>query len=190
MFELQRLKNWLKSSVNDDKNELIAYQSFTDILNSIDSKFEEYLEECGYNDQKLYITINNEKCPLDYLKILRDSVNHDKSLSIGEKAKQAAKLTTLYYEELKELKNKIIDLAVNTTDNVYLYQLNSSIKILNQLLKKYAYLKAIEEANIKVIDNIDSRASEKIKSLSDNIAIRSAEVNTRLSLENTSKRKF
>ena len=176
MFRLNKLKNWAHSSINDDKKELNAYQKFQDQFSLIDSKLEEYIAEFASEDTRLLIEYNGEKMPINLLK--------SKSLPIEERAYQSAELTRIYYEKLKQLKNRIIALAVTETDNVYLTYIHSCIQIINNLLREYAHLLAIQRTGISKIDNFgNSNAGEKIKVLKDNIEIRTAEINTRLAID-------
>lgn len=185
MFKLQRLKNWTHSSVTDDKSELDAYQIFQDQFSSLNSKIEEYISELGYEDERLLIDYNGEKIPLETLKTLGKSILKDNSLNIQQRVLKSEELNRMYYEKLKELKDKITALAINETDNVYLAYINSCIHIINALLKRYAHLLAIQKSTISSIDNSDNlNAGEKIRVLKDNIDIRTSEINTRLSLEN------
>lgn len=184
MFRLNKLKNWAHSSINDDKKELNAYQKFQDQFSLIDSKLEEYIAEFASEDTRLLIEYNGEKMPINLLKIIRESLLKSKSLPIEERAYQSAELTRIYYEKLKQLKNRIIALAVTETDNVYLTYIHSCIQIINNLLREYAHLLAIQRTGISKIDNFgNSNAGEKIKVLKDNIEIRTAEINTRLAID-------
>ena len=181
MFKLQRLKNWAHSSIADDKSELNAYQNFQDHFSLIDSKLEEYIAEFASEDTRLLIEYNGEKMPINLLKIISESLLKSKNLSIEERAYQSAKLTRIYYEKLKQLKNRIIALAVTETDNVYLAYINSYIAIINTLLKQYAHLLAIQRSSIYSIDNQgELNAGEKLKALKDSIDIRTAEIQCRL----------
>ena len=189
MFRLQRLKNWAHSSVASDKQELNAYQSFQDQFSLIDSKIEEYLSELGMDDSRLFVNYNGKAIPVNFLKVMSESLLKDKNLSLQEKAIQSEKLNRLYYEKLRQLKEKIISLAVNEKDNVYLTYINSCINIINGLLKEYAHLLAIQRSGIYSINNNgNNNAGEKIKVLKDNIEIRSAEINSRLTMENLGRK--
>ena len=189
MFKLQKLKNWTHSSVNDDRNELNIYQSFQDQFSSINSKIEEYIEEVGREDSRLLIDYNGQKMTLEMLKILSESVMRNKDLSVQERAFQSAELSRAYHENLKLLKEKIISLAVIAKDNVYLAYINSYIQIINAMLKEYAYLLAVQRSGVRSIDNTgELNAGQKIGKLKDNIDIRTAEINSRLSLENCKRR--
>ncbi len=184
MFRLQKLKNWTHSSVTDDKKELNVYQSFQDQISLINSKTEEYITELGSEDKRLLIEFNGDKIPISLLKIMSESLLKNKSLSIEERATQSAELNRLYYQKLKLLKDKIIELAVNETDNVYLTYIHSCIKIINKLLKEYSYLLAIQRAAITSIDNDGNlNAGEKLRVLKDNIDVRTAEINARLTID-------
>ena len=189
MFRLQRLKNWAHSSIASDKQELNAYQSFLDQFSLIDSKIEEYLSELGMDDRRLFVDYNGKEIPINFLKIMSESTLKDKNLSSVERACQSAELIRIYYEKLKQLKNKIISIAVNETDNIYLIYINSCINIINSLLKEYAHLLAVQRSGIYSINNIGNHnAGEKIKNLKDNIEIRTAEINSRLTMENLRKK--
>ena len=184
MFRLNKLKNWAHSSINDDKKELNAYQKFQDQFSLIDSKLEEYIAEFASEDTRLLIEYNGEKMPINLLKIISESLLKSKSLPIEERAYQSAELTRIYYEKLKQLKNRIIALAVTETDNVYLTYIHSCIQIINNLLREYAHLLAIQRTGISKIDNFgNSNAGEKIKVLKDNIEIRTAEINTLIAID-------
>ena len=185
MFNLQRLKNWTHSSVVDDKKELNAYQSFQDQFTLIDSKIEEYINELGSADERLFVDYNRKKVSVNLLKLMSESLLRNKDLPTEEKAYQSAELQRLYYEYLKQLKEKIIAIAVSQTDNVYLAYIHSCIEIINTLLREYSHLLAIQKSGISKVDNNGNlNAGEKIKTLKDNIEIRTAQINTRLALEN------
>lgn len=184
MFKLHKLKNWAHSSISDDKKELNAYQSFQDQFSLIDSKIEEYINELAGEDARLLIEYNGEKMPVNLLKIMSESLLKSRNLSTEERAYQSAELTRIYYEKLKQLKNKIIALAVTETDNVYLAYIHSCITIINSLLKEYSHLLAVQKSSIYTINNSGNlNAGEKIKVLKDNIEIRTAEINTRLATD-------
>ncbi len=184
MFNLQRLKNWAHSSIEFDKSELNTYQNFQDQISLIDGKIEEYITELGREDKRLLVEYNDEKIPIDLLKLLSETILKNKELSIQQRAHESAKLNRIYLEQLKQLKNKIIALAVSKTDNVYLTYIHSCIQIINVLLREYAHLLAIQRAGISKIDNSGNlNAGEKIKILKDNIKIRSAEINLRLATD-------
>lgn len=183
MFNLQRLKNWTKSSVNDDKRELEVYQLFQDQFNSIKYKIEEYIKECGYEDKRLFIEYNNELIPLSLLNALKESSLKNRSLSLQERAKLAAELTNFYNQKLKEIEAKIIELSLTERDNVYLITISSYIQIINNLLRKYIGLLAIQKSGV-----INIKSNNEIQKLKDSIEIRIAEIKTRLSLEEISRR--
>ena len=184
MFRLQKLKNWTHSSVTDDKKELNVYQSFQDQFSLTNSKIEEYIAELGSEDQRLLIDYNGEKMPISLLKTISESLLRSRNLSAEERAHQSAELARISHEKLKELKNKIVSIAVTETDNVYLAYIHSCIKIINSLLKEYSYLLAIQKSSIYAIDNSSSlNAGEKMKVLKDYIDIRTTEINTRLTID-------
>lgn len=184
MFKLQKLKNWTHSSINDDKKELSTYQSIQDQMSSIDSKINEYIEELGREDSRLLIEYNGENIPINILKLMSEALLRNKELSVEEKAYQSAELNLLYYKKLKELKKKIISIAITETDNVYLACINSCIKIINALLKDYSHLLAIQRSEIYSLDNSGNlNAGEKMKILKDNIEVRTAEINSRLTID-------
>ena len=184
MFNLQRLKNWAHSSIEFDKSELNTYQNFQDQMSLINGKIEEYITELGSEDKRLLVEYNDEKIPIDLLKLLSETILKNKELSVQQRAHESAELTRIYYEKLKQLKNKIVALAVTETDNVYLAYIHSCIQIINNLLREYAHLLAIQRAGIYKIDNSGNlNAGEKIKVLKDNIEIRTAEINTRLATD-------
>ena len=181
MFNLQRLKNWAHSSIEFDKSELNTYQNFQDQISLIDGKIEEYITELGREDKRLLVEYNDEKIPIDLLKLLSETILKNKELSVQQRAHESAKLNRIYVEQLKQLKNKIVALAVTETENVYLAYINSYIAIINILLKQYAHLLAIQRSGIYKIDNSGNlNAGEKMKVLKDNIEVRTAEINTRL----------
>lgn len=185
MFRLQKLKNWAHSSVADDKKELNAYQSIQDQILAIYSKIDEYLKEKSYEDERIQVDYNGEKIPVNVLNTLSQSILSNKDLTTVQKAKKSAELTKLYYEKLKRLREKIIALAVTEKDNIYLVYINSCIQIINSLLKEYSYLLAIQRSSIYKIDNQgELNAGEKLKALKDSIEIRTAEINSRLALDN------
>lgn len=184
MFNSQRLKNWTKSSVNDDKKELEVYQLFKDQIYSIEEKIKEYISEFGYDDNRLKIEYNGMLVTLDFLLTLKDSTFKNKDLSVQDRAKQASDLTYLYNQKLKELESKIIELSLIYKDNVYLITISSYIKIVNSLLAQYASLTAIKNSSVQVIDNNgELTAADKIKRLKDCIDIRIAEIESRLAIE-------
>ena len=185
MFNLQRLKNWTKSSINDDKKEIEIYQLFQDQFNLIKYKTEEYISECGYEDKRLFIEYNNELISLSLLNTLKESSLKNNKLSIQERAKLAAELTNFYNQKLKEIEAKIIELSFTEKDNIYLITISSYVQILNNLLKKYIGLLAIQRSGVKYINS-----REEIQKLKDSIEIRTAEIQTRLSLEEISKHKY
>ena len=188
MFSLNKFKNWSHSSINDDKKELNTYQSFNDQISLIYSKIDEYIKEFGNSDERLFVNYNGKLVSMSLLNILKDSVLRDKSLSIEQRTYQSAELNRIYIEKLKELKNKIIAIAVTETDNVYLAYIHSCIQIVNGLLKEYGHLLAIQRSSIYTIDNSGNlNAGEKIKILKDNIDIRSAEINSRLTIDSLSR---
>ena len=185
MFRLQRLKNWAYSSVADDKKELNVYQSFQDQISLINTKIEEYIIELGNEDNRLLVDYNDEKIPINLLKVFSESISKNKNLSIEERMKQKVELDRLYYERLKQLKDKIVALATTQTDNVYLVHIHNCIKIINDMLRQYSCLLAIQKSSIRSIDNIgDRNAGEKLRILKDYIDIRTSEINCRLTMEN------
>ena len=184
MFRLQKIKNWMHSSVIDDKKELNIYQSFQDQISLIDSKIEEYIEDLDNDDSRLLINYNGKNMSLRMLKILSESILKDTKLSVEQRAYERAELNRIYYTELKNLKEKIIVIAVTETDNVYLAYINSYIAIINTLLKQYAHLLAIQRSSIYSIDNQgELNAGEKLKALKDSIDIRTAEIQCRLTTD-------
>lgn len=184
MFRLQKIKNWMHSSVIDDKKELNVYQSFQDQISSINTKIEAYIAELGNDDSRLLINYNGKNISLGMLKILSESILKDIKLSVDQRAYESAELNRIYYEELKKLKEKIIAIAVTETDNVYLAYINSYIQVINRLLKEYSNLLAIQRSSIYSIDNQgELNAGEKLKTLKDNIDIRTAEIQCRLTTD-------
>lgn len=186
MFNLQRLKNWTKSSVNDDKKELEIYQLFQDQFNSIKNKSDEYISELGYTDRRLFVNFNGEAVPLSVIDAIKDSIPKNKNLSIQEKAHQVAELSNFYYQKLKEIESRIIDISIKESDNAYLITIANNIKLLNKLLMEYSYLLAIQRSGVKKIESPNTY--EKIKQLKDSIEIRIAEIQTRLITEEIHKR--
>lgn len=184
MFRLDKLKNWAQSSINDDKKELNAYQSLDDQISLIYSKIDEYINDLGSIDKRLFVEYNGNLVSVSLLNILKDTILKDKNLSIEQRAYQSAELSRIYIEKLTELKEKIIAIAVTQTDNVYLAYINSCIKIINALLKEYNYMQAIKRANISSINNSDNiNVGKKIKILKDQISIRISEINRRLTID-------
>ena len=103
MFNLQRLKNWAHSSIEFDKSELNTYQNFQDQISLIDGKIEEYITELGREDKRLLVEYNDEKIPIDLLKLLSETILKNKELSIQQRAHESAKLNRIYLEQLKQL---------------------------------------------------------------------------------------
>lgn len=178
MFFLQKAQSWLHSSVSDDKQELEAYQTFKDELENIKRVRGEYISEEGREDYMLQVLYNGKLVPLSLLETLKNSILYNKTLSVEQKAKQSSYLEELYRESLKELESRIITMAINNPNNVYLKQISSSISTLNKLIKRYANLIAIQRSGIKTITDND-----ELKSLEDSILIRSSEIEQRLAIE-------
>jgi len=182
----KRADNWTQSSVASDKRELQAYQYFKNEFENIKSKSLEYIEEEGYSNKRLSVEFEGRDIPISLLSSLKDTYRHDSTLSVEERAIKVATLTNMYNRELKNLQNRIINMAVASPDNLYLVDIATSINILNDLLREYAYMQAIVKSGIKVIAGAD--AALKVKTLKDNIEIRISEINARLTLEEIQRR--
>ena len=173
----------LTDKIEEDEEERYYYLPSSYVFH--DSELiEEYINELAGEDARLLIEYNGEKMPVNLLKIMSESLLKSRNLSTEERAYQSAELTRIYYEKLKQLKNKIIALAVTETDNVYLAYIHSCITIINSLLKEYSHLLAVQKSSMYTINNSGNlNAGEKIKVLKDNIEIRTAEINTRLATD-------
>ena len=184
MFSLNKLKNWAKSSISDDKIELEVYQKLMDQINGIKGKADEYINEMNYTDERLYVEYEGKLVPISYLLSLKQSVMQDKTLKPEERAYKSANLTYFYNLKVKELEEKIVNLALLEPNNVYLAYINSSIQILNSLIKEYVYLMAMQRSQIFKIDNTgDMTAGQKLKKLKNEIDIRISEIESRLTIE-------
>ena len=189
MFLLKRISNWSKSSVTDDKQEQLAYQKFQDQFTNIKNKSEEYLQESGYTDSRLYVEYKGKMVPISYISALIESLKTNRFMSVNERALEVANTTNLYNQKLKEIEYRIIDLAVQNPNNIYLAYISKSIEILNSLLKQYAYLLAVQRSGVNHIDNNGAlKASQKIKALKDEIEIRLVQIESRLTLEDNRRR--
>ncbi len=178
MFSLQKLKNWTHSSISSDKQELEIYEYFKNEIENIKKVRKSYIDEEGREDISIYTEYNGEIVPISFLKTYKESVLHDKSLDAISRARKQAMLEDMYRERLKELENRIISMAISIPDNVYLKQISSYINILNQLLRKYAYLLAIQRSGLTTISS-----EEDLKKLEDNILIRSSEIQKRITID-------
>ncbi len=185
MFKLNKLKNWTKSSINDDKMELEIYQKFKDQIFSIKDKADEYINEMNYTDERLYVEYEGKLVPISYLLSLKQSVMQDKILKPEERAYKSANLTYFYDLKVRELEEKIVNLSLLEPNNVYLAYINSSIQILNSLIKEYVYLMAIQRSQIFKIDNTGNMtAGQKLNKLKNEIDLRITEIENRLTIDN------
>ena len=188
MFKLNKLKNWAKSSINDDKMELEIYQKFKDQINSIKDKSNEYINEMNFTDERLFVEYEGKLVPISYLISIKQSVMQDKSLSSEERAYKSADLTYFYKLKVRELEEKIVSLALLEPNNVYLAYINSSIQILNSLMKEYVHLMAIQRSKIFKIDSTgEMTAGQKLKKLKNEIDLRITEIESRLTVNSLKK---
>lgn len=183
MFNLNKAKNWSMSSIADDKRELNAYQQFQDCFSSINNQIDEYISEKSYEDERLQIVIDGKKYPLSYLDILENSIQSSKDLGIEEKIKKISEIEALKIQKIREIRDRIINLAVNCSDNKFLSCIQSTLKLLNRLLITYAGLTAIRKSGVRNINNEGIDAAKKIKSLEDEIEIRIAQINSRIATD-------
>ena len=187
MFNLEKAKNWTKSSVADNKNEQIIYQKFQDQITSIENKIKEYIKDQGYQDVRLYIKFKDRLLSIPYLEAIIQSVKDDNNLSPQNRAFKVATITNFYNQQLQELSKKIISISLTERDNVYLAYIHESLMIINSLLKEYAYLPAIQRSKVYQINNQESNAGDKIKKLKDAIELRLVEIEHRLTVEETKR---
>ena len=120
MFNLEKAKNWTKSSVADNKNEQIIYQKFQDQITSIENKIKAYIKDQGYQDVRLYIKFKDRLLSIPYLEAIIQSVKDDNNLSPQNRAFKVATITNFYNQQLQELSKKIISISLTERDNVYL----------------------------------------------------------------------
>lgn len=178
MSWFNKAKNWAHSSISDDKSEIEVYQVFQNEIDNIKQTIEEFIKEEGAENYLLHILYKGRLVSLSFLENYRASILNNIKLSLEYKVKESTLLEEAYRKGLEELKNRIINMARISPDNVYLSKIASSLGVINALLKKYLYLAAIEKSRLTSISSYD-----ELKMLEDNILIRISELNYRITTD-------
>ena len=173
------MKNWTRSSVTSDKNELEIYKVFSDEISNLKKLMQEYIDDKGSENRSLFVLYNNQLMPLSVLFTLKNAIIHNHNLSIEQRAQQSSMLEEVYYRSFEELHNRIIFMAISNPNDVNLKIISNEVSIINSLIRKYLHLIAIQRSGINSISN-----AKDLKLLEDNIIMRSSDLEQRLKMDN------